>query len=70
LEGEGPATLRIRDLQGRLVRTLVVDAQPGAGLDADWDGHDDLGRRLGAGVYFAHLETPAGVRVLKLTLVK
>lgn len=69
-QGEGPASLRIRDLQGRLVRTLLVDAQPGVGLDADWDGHDDLGRRVSAGVYFAHLETPAGVRVLKLTLVK
>ena len=70
LAGEGPATLSIRDLQGRLVRTLLSGVQEIDGLVVDWDGLDADGRRAGAGLYFAHLATPAGERVLKLTLVK
>ena len=48
-------TLRLYDVQGRTVRTLVdQDAAPGAFV-ARWDGRSDEGVRMGRGVYFARL---------------
>ncbi len=48
-------TLRLYDVQGRAVRTLVdQDAAPGAFV-ARWDGRSDDGARMGRGVYFARL---------------
>lgn len=46
-------TLRMYDLQGRLVRTLVdQDAAPGS-FTARWDGRADGGESVAKGVYFA-----------------
>jgi hypothetical protein len=48
-------TLKLYDLQGRVVRTLVdQDAAPGT-FSAQWDGRGDDGARMGRGVYFARL---------------
>jgi len=48
-------TLRLYDVQGRAVRTLVdQDAAPGSFV-ARWDGRSDDGARMGRGVYFARL---------------
>ena len=48
--------LALYDTHGRRVR-LLVDDQPGAGHHtASWDGTDDLGRPVAAGVYFVRLQ--------------
>jgi uncharacterized protein DUF4331/flagellar hook capping protein FlgD len=48
-------SLKIYDVQGRVVRTLVdQDAEAGA-FAAGWDGRSDDGARMGRGVYFARL---------------
>ena len=47
--------LRIYDLSGRLVRTLV-DGEQGAGLHTVvWDGRDSSGKKVAGGVYFYRL---------------
>jgi len=53
---ESRVTLRILDVQGRIVRTLVEDAlaRPGT-YHKVWDAQDDLGRRASPGVYFSAL---------------
>jgi probable HAF family extracellular repeat protein len=57
----GHASLRIYDLAGRSVRNLA-DGRFGAGSTSlDWDGRDDDGQRLGAGLYWARFES-AGLR--------
>jgi hypothetical protein len=38
--------------------------------DAVWDGLSDSGSAMPSGVYFARLETEAGVRTSKLTLAR
>ena len=49
------ATLRIHDLAGRLVRT-VVDTELQAGSQTTrWDARDDRGARVAGGTYFARL---------------
>jgi hypothetical protein len=50
---EPTADLTVHDRAGRLVRTLVPDP---AGV-ATWDGRDDAGRVLSAGVYFCRFST-------------
>ena len=49
--------LRVFDPSGRLVRTLASGTQPAGRRTVSWDGLDDRGRRLGAGVYLVRLET-------------
>ncbi len=60
-------TLRLYDLQGRAVRTLVdQDAEAGP-FSTRWDGRSDDGVRMGRGVYFARLV--AGGRTTERKLV-
>jgi serine protease AprX len=60
--GSGPARLGVLDVQGRRVRDLTFGGNPAPGGDgrawrAAWDGRDDAGRLLEAGIYFITLET-------------
>jgi len=53
----GHVTLRVYDLAGRVVRTLVDrDVEPGE-HKVVWDGTTDTGRRAASAVYFVRLET-------------
>jgi len=58
----GAGTLTVRDVAGRQVRKL----DPGASVSAWWDGRDDAGRRLPAGLYFVHDTQGGCAKVLKL----
>jgi FlgD Ig-like domain len=60
LSHEGPVHLDVFDLGGRLVRTLVGGPQPAGTFHVHWDGANDGGRRLPAGIYFFRLETDSG----------
>ena len=54
------SSVRVYDVAGRLVRTLVegnLDAGP---HEIVWDGTDDAGRRVASGVYFAASEPEVG----------
>jgi subtilisin family serine protease len=48
-------TLRVFDVRGRSVRTLVDTTQPARAHAIAWDGTDDAGHALAAGIYFARL---------------
>jgi hypothetical protein len=64
-------TLRIFDLQGRVVRTLAEDANKPAGeYDATWDGRDGQGRAAGAGVYFARLASEGHTEMRRVMLAR
>lgn len=66
----GQARLRVYDVAGRLVRTLVDGPLAGGEDRRTWDGRDDSGRPLGGGLYFGRLESAHGVVTAKLTLVR
>lgn len=63
-------TLRVLDLAGRRVRTLVDGPLPAAQHRAIWDGTDDAGRRQPSGVYYYQLVTEDRVATRKMTMVK
>jgi len=66
----GDVRLRVFDVRGRCVRTLV-DGQAAAGeAVAIWRGRDDRGRTLPDGVYFYRLEHAGQILTRKLLLVR
>lgn len=59
LARSGPVQLDLFDVTGRRVRTLARGTmEPGPHV-ATWDGRDQHGQAVGAGVYFVRLTTPA-----------
>lgn len=67
---DGPVDLRIYDLRGRLMRTLI-DSWQGAGRhEVDWDGWDDGGRALASGTYLYQLQVGPEVVTRSVTLVR
>jgi hypothetical protein len=52
----GPATLRVLDVQGRVVRTLLT-TDPGRGpRSLQWDGTNDAGQAAASGSYRVRLD--------------
>ncbi|MDZ7267320.1 MAG: T9SS type A sorting domain-containing protein [candidate division KSB1 bacterium] len=66
----GPVTLRIYNLAGQLVRTLLARELPAGTHQVRWDGTVEGGRRAASGVYLARIETTAAVAESKLLLAK
>jgi hypothetical protein len=61
--------LRIYDVQGRLVRTLLDGVvEPGRHV-ARWNGRNDAGAAVGSGVYFVELAGPVSERSARRKLV-
>ena len=65
LQRSEPVRLRVFDVQGRLVSTLVDKTQPAGQHTVAFDAG-----RLPSGVYFYRLETSAGVQTKEMTLVR
>jgi hypothetical protein len=53
LTKSGPVSLVIYGITGQRVRTLVQGVRPAGTSEVAWDGRDDFGKAVGAGVYFA-----------------
>ncbi len=70
LPADGRAELRIYNLRGELVRTLLNEARPSGTHAVDWDGRDDAGRSLASGVYFYEARAGGESLVGKTALVK
>jgi len=70
LGAQAGVRLRVFDLQGRLVRTLVAADLPAGRHQARWNGRDDRGRSVPAGVYLARLDDGWRVRSQRLVMVK
>ena len=63
--------LRIFDISGRKVRTLLAGESLSPGWhQAVWQGEDDRGRTVAAGVYFYRLEAGVFSETKRMTLVK
>lgn len=71
LERAGPVSLKIYDLRGREVSTLVEDYREKDILyRLVWHGRDSLGKPAPAGVYLVRLETGNNVLTRKMVLLK
>jgi len=64
------ARLVILDLAGRLVREFDLMPQPSGLLQLDWDGLDNCGRQLPAGIYTCRLEAARTTGSARIVLAR
>ena len=62
--------LSVYDLAGRRVRKLASGIVPGGLHSRTWDGRNDDGRQVAAGVYFYRLSAPERTLTRKLVLLR
>jgi glucose/arabinose dehydrogenase len=71
LYGSAAVTLRLYDMRGRLVRTLIAGATRSGGANAEaWDGRDDDGHEAPAGVYVVRLGVGGGHFERRFALIR
>lgn len=70
LKQAGRVQLGIYDVTGRLVRRLVDGERPAGAGTVVWNGTDESGARLGAGMYFIRLAGPGIRQTRKVILVR
>jgi flagellar hook assembly protein FlgD len=62
LRSRSETSVRIYDIQGRLVRTLVSKARTEGLQSAIWDGRNDADQLLSSGTYFYELRLDGKVK--------
>jgi hypothetical protein len=67
---EGPLSVEVIDVSGRLLRRLLDGSHPAGDYSLRWDGRDDEGREVAAGVYLTRIETAAGVETGRVVLAR
>jgi hypothetical protein len=66
----GACDVSIYDIGGRLVKKLVSQSREPGGYTTTWDGRDESGRRMPAGVYHARLNFSGEVRTQRLVMLR
>ena len=70
LPREARVELKIYDVRGALVRTLVSGNLDAGNHSVIWQGHDDRDQRVPSGVYFYRLQTGNDVLTKRMTMIK
>lgn len=68
--GGGHVSLRIYDVAGQLVATLVDEFESAGPKTVVWRGINSKGRRVASGTYFYRLTAPGYEKTLKMTIVQ
>lgn len=66
----GHVTLKIYDISGRLIKTLVNREQDVGYHKAYWNGKDELGQNVANGIYFYHLEVNECKQIKKMMVIR
>ena len=66
----GLATIKVYNIQGQLVKTLINGSQPAGRHQAQWNGRDEGGRIISSGIYFARLEAEGRTITRTLQYIK
>ena len=69
-DGGMNVSLRIYDVSGRLVRTLVDGYEPSGARSVSWDGTNDAGGKVASGMYTYRLTAPSFTESRKMLLLK
>jgi hypothetical protein len=70
LATEAAVSLRVYDAAGQIVRTLEQGGLPAGSHVVLWNGLDDVGTRVGSGVYFYELRAGTFTSMKKMTLLR
>ncbi len=63
-------TLKIYNLLGEEVKTLIDKWQPMGNYEVNWNGQDDNGKLVGSGIYFYQLKTVSFKQSKRMLLIK
>ena len=66
----GPVRVRIHDLRGAVVATLVDTALPRGRHSVPWTGVDDRGRQVASGTYVVSAQTSTGLITRKILVAR
>ena len=66
----GPVSLSVYDIAGRLVRRMIDGVAERGRHTCEWDGRDEGGGPVSAGVYFVRLEVGERSAVRRMVLLK
>lgn len=64
------AVIHVHDAGGRIVRKLIASGGPVGETLVAWDGSDDRGTRVSAGIYFARIAGAPATEAVRLAVVK
>lgn len=70
LATEASVSLRVYDISGQVVRTLVQGSLPAGSYTELWDGRNASGVRVGSGIYFYELRAGSYSSMKKMTLLQ
>ena len=62
--------IKIYDVLGNEVKTLVNESKPSGSYSVTWNGDNNFGKKITSGVYFYRMEAGAFVKTMKLLLLK
>jgi hypothetical protein len=65
-----PITLRVYNVLGQSIRTLVNDTKEAGTYEVVWDGRDESGTEVASGVYLYKLEADDFVQTKKMVLIR
>ena len=65
-----PVVLNIYDIRGSLVRRLVNESKSSGVQSVVWDGNDDSGRSVSAGIYFCRMQAGRFSKTNKMILLR
>jgi flagellar hook assembly protein FlgD len=63
-------TIKVYNISGQLVKTLVDDVKPAGKHTVTWNGTNQSNSRVATGVYFYRMETERFQKTVKMVLVK
>ena len=67
---QGVAKIHIYDVLGRSIKTLKNEFHIPGAYSVNWNGKDDRGQKVSAGVYFYRLSTDGFTKTNKMILLK
>ncbi|MCK9408443.1 MAG: T9SS type A sorting domain-containing protein [Bacteroidetes bacterium] len=70
LPADGFVNLKIYDVSGREVMTLVSEQQDAGTHRMMWNGTDNSGRKIASGVYFCRLSVGTFTQIKKMVMIK
>ncbi|MFA4948912.1 MAG: T9SS type A sorting domain-containing protein, partial [Candidatus Krumholzibacteriia bacterium] len=70
MKEKGPVTLKVYNVAGQLVRTLVDDVRDAAAYSIAWDGRNNIGSEVASGIYFYKMETKGFNETRKMVMLR
>jgi len=70
MKEKGVVTVKIYNVAGQLVRTLVDGVKDAGSYKVVWDGKNNLGAETASGIYFCKMETKGFSATKKMVLLR